>query len=111
MIIDFWKSLQGAYRYCTRGFAHRWESRTFVAVMGLLAFLFPFSLLFVVGGLLPPGYGVVSSVMLILAGVANLLVDIRAAGRPTAVLRILSIAGVLFVVELGGVRTGFPFGE
>jgi len=85
--------------------------RLFSGVMGILAFLLPFSLIFVAGAFLPSEYSVLSSVMILLGGIATLLADIRHSGRARGVIRFALITGALFGVELLGVRTGFPFGS
>jgi uncharacterized membrane protein len=110
MTADLRTYWQRVHHYCSRDFGSRWESGSFLAAMTALAFLFPFSLLFVVGGLLPPSFSWASSVIILIGGAATLLADMRHAGRVTAIFRFAVIAVVLFAVELLGVRTGFPFG-
>jgi uncharacterized membrane protein len=83
----------------------------FFGVMGVLAFFFPFSLVVMGGSLLPPGFGVVSSVMILLGGAATLLADIRRSGRARAMVRLALLCVGLFGIEQLGVRSGLPFGE
>jgi uncharacterized membrane protein len=93
------------------GYDSAWKSRTFLAAIGTLMFFFPFSLLFVAGGLLPAKLDWMSSFIIILSGIATLLSDLRWVSVRTAVARFLLIAGALFIIEFVGVNTWFPFGR
>jgi uncharacterized membrane protein len=79
--------------------------------MATLAFLVPFSMVFVVGGLLPEEFGWVSSVIIILVAAATLLADLRYGSTAVSVGRFAGVAGILFLLEYIGVNTGYPFGR
>ena len=93
-----------------RGFDASWKASAFLQVFGTLAFFFPFSLFFVAGGFLPPQLNWMSSVILILGGIATFFSELRSTSIPVAILRLAAVALVLFVVEYVGVTTGYPFG-
>jgi uncharacterized membrane protein len=100
-----------AHDNLARGFDSEWKSRSFLAAIGTLVFLFPFSLFFVAGGFLPEQFRWMSSVIIIMSGIATLLSELRSVSIRTAVSRFLLIAGLMFWVEFIGVNTGFPFGR
>lgn len=94
----------------TPGFDRKWKAQSFVVAGGTLAFFFPFSLFFVAGGFLPAQFGWMSSAIILLSGIATLISELRTETVGTALGRFAVIAGLLFLVEFVGVKTGFPFG-
>jgi putative membrane protein len=100
-----------AFAELSQGFDHPWKSRAFLVAVGTLAFFFPFSLFFVVGDFLPDQYHWMSSVIIVLGGIATFLSELRSASLSTAASRFLIITGVLFTIEFVGVKSGVPFGR
>jgi uncharacterized membrane protein len=78
---------------------------------GGILFFFPFSLLFVAGGLLPEGMGWIGSVMILLYGALVFLSEVRATPIAVTLARALALGGGLFFLEWFGVTTGLPFGR
>ena len=95
----------------SRGFDSAWKSRSFLAAIGTLVFFFPFSLFFVAGGFLPAQFRWMSSVIIIMSGLATLLSELRSVSVQTAASRFILIAGPMYLVEFVGVNTGLPFGS
>lgn len=104
-------TVAGLFDELTRGFPRPWQARSFLWAIGALAFFFPFSLFFVAGGFLPPQFSWMSSVIIILAGIATFLSELRTERVATAAVRLVGVAVPLFLVELIGSRTGYPFGR
>lgn len=92
------------------GFISPGTRRMYACAVGLLLFLFPFSLIFIVGGVLPERYAWTASVVIILNGAATLFSEMRGLSPTKAGLRFLVLLVVLFAIELFGVNTGYPFG-
>jgi uncharacterized membrane protein len=93
-----------------RGFDASWKRNAFLAVFGAVMFFFPFSLLFVAGGMLPPRFSGMASFVIILNGIATLLSELRTEPVRRVITRFMIIAIALFAVEYVGVNSGFPFG-
>jgi len=100
----------GAAGDLLEGFTSRSTRRAYAGALGLLLFFFPFSLVFVVGGVLPERFAWTASVIIVLNGVATLFSEMRGVTAAKAALRFLLLLVVLFAVELFGTRTGLPFG-
>ena len=93
------------------GFASRRLRAVFLGSLGLIAFLYPFGLAFVAGGLLPERFSWTASVVIALNGIVVLLSELRSVHVRKAVGLFLFLVGALFVVEYVGSRTGLPFGS
>lgn len=93
------------------GFVRLWQQRAMTAVLALVLFFFPFSLLFVAGGLLPERFSWMASVIIFLNGAATFFSELRLRSVPAVAATFMILAGGLFFIELLGVRTGFPFGH
>lgn len=94
-----------------KGFGRPWQTRAMLVSLSLVLFFFPFSLLFVAGGLLPQEFGWMASVIILLNGSATFLSELRVRSVFATAITFLTLAGGLFAIELLGVRTGFPFGQ
>lgn len=79
--------------------------------VGASLFLFPFSLLFLGAGLLPPGYGWTGTVTITLYALIMLGVEIRTAGAGPALATAGVVSAIFYSVEWIGMTTGFPFGR
>ncbi len=85
--------------------------RALLWAAGAAVFLFPFSLVFVAGGLLSPGYGWTATVTIVLHAVIIGLSELRSV-PPGIVARTAVVIGVLFfAVEWVGVNSSIPFGR
>jgi bisanhydrobacterioruberin hydratase len=107
--------VNAAIRKCmqelVQGFDHENEKRIFVAVFGLISFLFVCGLFFLAADVLPSQFEWTASVVIVLTGVATFLSELRTrSGIPNSILFIV-IALFAFVIEYVGVNTGFPFGS
>lgn len=94
-----------------RGSASRRAETTLQALAGALVFLFPFSLLFIAGGLLPAYLGWIGSVVIFLYGALVLVSELRVVPPGKAAARFAVLAGGLLLLEWAGVTTGVPFGR
>lgn len=92
------------------GLPGAWIQRLYLIALGLAVFLFPFGLVFVAGGLLPPQYSWTASVIIILNAIVTLLSEFRAVAPRRALLLFALLTALLFVIEYVGVTTGYPFG-
>jgi uncharacterized membrane protein len=87
------------------------QARVLTVLAGVAAFFFPFSLLFIAGGLLPAGLGWIGSVMILLYGALLFASETRIVPVPVALGRAALLGGTLFLLEYVGVTTGMPFGR
>lgn len=85
--------------------------RGYAVSSGLLLFFFPFSLLFIVGGLLPASLAWTASVVIALYALATLLSEMRDQTIGAVLLRFLLLSATLLCVEYLGVEWGLPFGR
>ena len=92
------------------GFEHPRLRHAFTVGVGTLLFFFPFSLLFVAGGLLPGEFSWTASVIIILNGVVTVLSELRHGPRGRTIRDFVLLLLVLAGVEWVGVKTGYPFG-
>lgn len=95
----------------TAGIENQGASRSLVLLVGLALFLYPFSLFFVVTGLLTESYSWTASVIIVLYGLSVLTYEISFRPARSVILEFFGIAGGLFIVEWWGVKSGFPFGN
>lgn len=84
--------------------------RHLVRLTGAALFLFPFSLVFLAGGLLPPGFGWTSTVTILLYSAVLFASEVRAVPVRRAAETAALIGILFFLVEWVGVTTGVPFG-
>lgn len=92
------------------GFDRPGLRNAFTAGLGTLLFFFPFSLLFVAGGLLPGEFSWTASLIIILNGLVTVLSELRHGPRGRTTRDFFLLVLVLAGVEWVGVRTGYPFG-
>jgi putative membrane protein len=93
------------------GFSADGLRTAFLAGVGTLLFFFPFSLLFVAGGLLPHGFAWTASVIIILNGCVTVLSELRHGQAGRTIRDFLVLVAALAGVEWVGVKTGVPFGS
>lgn len=83
----------------------------FFWITGTLLVLFPFSLFFVAGDVLPPRFSWTSTLFLALLAATTVLSEGRGRPHRIVILEMTLIGALLFFVEYIGVTTGFPFGH
>jgi putative membrane protein len=93
------------------GFDDPGVRKRYIIGLSLILFLFPFGLVFIVGGLLPAQYAWTASIIIILNGLVTFVSEVRSGPPAASLLRFGLLFVLLFVVELVGVRTGYPFGS
>jgi bisanhydrobacterioruberin hydratase len=103
--------LQGGKRWLGDGFVQEIHRRSFILASVLCCALFPFSLLFVAGGVLPAQYGWTASAIIMLYAAVTFLSELRATSLSVTSKRAVSILLLLSVIEFIGVNTGYPFGS
>lgn len=103
--------LRRAYGVWADGFVLPAHRTMFSLVLLCVCVLFPFSLLFIVGGVLPARYQWTASVIIILNAALTFLSELRTAPLPVTLKRAVAILLVLYGVEFIGVNTGYPFGS
>ena len=105
------ESYRLAEKALASGFPDDRLRQSFLRVLRLVLFFFPFGLLFVGMGVLPRQFSWTASVIIALSALATLLSEMRFRSKMAAGSDLILIAGVLFLVEWVGVSTGIPFGE
>jgi uncharacterized membrane protein len=85
--------------------------KVYAVSAGLVLFFFPFSLLFIVGGLLPASLAWTASVVIALYAMTTLLSEMRDQTVGTVLRRFLLCSATLLCVEYIGVKSGLPFGR
>ena len=83
----------------------------YVAMIAFLLFMFPFSILFLVGGLLPRPFAWTASVVIVVTGLVTLISELRTSPPVAGLFRFGILFVLLFSVELLGLHTGYPFGD
>jgi putative membrane protein len=90
-----------------------WSARTrraYGVAMVIAGVLFPFGLVSIAGGGLPPRFAWTASVVIALNALVTVLSEMRAQKVGVVLGRFVLLAFLLFCLELVGVRTGLPFG-
>jgi bisanhydrobacterioruberin hydratase len=103
--------LRKASEVLNDGFVQPARRKIFLVVLSFSCVLFPFSLLFIVGGVLPAPYQWTASVIIILNAAATFLSELREASLALTLRRASVILLVLYAIEFIGVTTGYPFGS
>jgi len=93
-----------------RGFSDGPTKSLYGILLGVSLFFFPFSLLFVGGGLLPAQFSPMASFIIVLNALITLLSESRSMSLAKATGIFLGMACILFFVEYAGITTGTPFG-
>ena len=104
-------SLNQHFQSIGAGFPSPAQRSAFFVVLGLVAFLFPFGIVFVSGGLMPERFLWTGSIVIALNGVVVLLSEFRVIPTRIAIWQFLLVVAILFVVEFIGSRTGLIFGR
>jgi uncharacterized membrane protein len=84
--------------------------RAYAATMAAIVFLFPFGLVFTVGGLLPSRFDWTASVVIGLNSLATLLSEMRGEKARVVMRQFAFLTLLLYGLESVGIRTGLPFG-
>jgi len=105
------QKMPGRLSRLSAGFARPLQRRGHKVFLGLILFLFPFSLLFVVTGLLPSQFSWIASLMIAFSAAATLVSEMRSRAALSAAAQCALLSGILLCVEYVGVTTGVPFGR
>jgi bisanhydrobacterioruberin hydratase len=95
----------------TVGFSSASKRTTFVTVLLLSLFLYPFGLLFVAAGVLPGEFDWTASIIIGLYGVIVFLSEHRSRISSSSLFRVAGVLVLVYLLEYIGVREGFPFGK
>jgi putative membrane protein len=93
------------------GFSSASKRTTFVGVLFISLFLYPFGLLFVAAGVLPRGFDWTASIIIGLYGILVFLSEHRSRISPSSLIRVAAVLVLVYLLEYIGVREGFPFGK
>jgi putative membrane protein len=111
MITRFLTQIDRVFTPLAGGFEDPRLRIRYLVASGMILFLFPFGLLFMVEGLLPLKFAWIVSVVILLSGLMTFISELRVGPPALSVLRFSALFIIFFAVLLVGVRTGYPFGS